>query len=118
MAAIYDIEMEQGATWRYLHTLYVGETPPLAVMDLTGYSAAMQIRLHPDSPIVIASLTSSNGGITVTPLAGTLEFVIEAADSALFDFRKAVYDTYITSPTGEVSKLLYGEVVLVKRVTR
>lgn len=92
-------------------------------IDLTGYSARMQIRRHVNHPNTIISLTTAsdtaNGsGVTISGKAGKIDITITDEDSKDFDFTEGVYDIEIVSSGGEVLRLLEGPVDLFKEVTR
>jgi hypothetical protein len=51
-------------------------------VDLSGGSAAMQLRADYDAATVIAEATVSGGGVTIDGPAGTVEFAFDAAATA------------------------------------
>lgn len=110
-AGVYNLVIEQGATF----------TLPIKVtMDLTGYSARMQIRSEVGSPTAHLTLTSAPaGGIVISAGAteSTIELTIPATTSSAFTFTKGVYDLEITSSGGVVTRLLKGTVVVDPEVT-
>jgi hypothetical protein len=87
-------------------------------VDLTGYTARMQIREKLDSSTVIHELTTENGGIVIDTTNYKVTVVISAADTALFTFNTAVYSLELISPTNEVYPFVNGVLTLVKEVTR
>jgi hypothetical protein len=89
-------------------------------MDLTGYSAVMQIRATQPSTTIIHTLSSldSPAGIVLGDALGTVELLIAAADTAEFNFVRAVYDLELTSPAGVVTRIMEGHVRLSKEITR
>jgi len=87
-------------------------------VDLTGYTARMQIREKLDSSIVINELTTENGGIVIDTTNYKITVVISAANTALFTFNTAVYSLELISPTNEVYPFVNGVLTLVKEVTR
>lgn len=89
--------------------------PPV---DLTGYTARMQIRATLEDATVLVSLTTENGGITLGATAGTIALLITAAATTLLTFSNAVYDLEIISAGGIVTRLLSGNIILSKEVTR
>ena len=108
-------------------TVYQGQTfvQPLVWKDnaqtpinLTGFTARLQIRRNVRSPDVLHSMTTENGGITLGDLFGTIELTIPAATSSLFAFRSAVYDLELIAPGGAVTRLMEGEVTVSPEVTR
>lgn len=62
-----------------------------APVDLSGYSARMQIRDKVGGTVLL-ELTSAAGDITIDNAAKTIGRVIEAADTAAITWRKGVYD--------------------------
>jgi hypothetical protein len=89
--------------------------PPV---DLTGFTARMQIRETVDATAVLKSLTTENGGITLGDTAGTVDLLISATETAAFTFGNAVYDLELIDGSGIVTRLLSGNVSLSKEVTR
>lgn len=115
-AAIYDLTIEQGTTWT-LSLLW--KTSAGATVDLTGYTARMQVRHRigdPDPPLL--NLTSENGGITLGGAAGTLALVATPTQTDALSTRTGVYDLEVQSPTGVVTRLLQGCVSISPEVTR
>lgn len=117
-AAKLNLSIDQGATWRYQLAVKAGPTASAPALDLTGYSARMQLRTEVSAAQPIIELSSFNGRITITPLAGTLDLHIAATDTAALAFSTAVYDLEIESAGGEVTRLLRGTVALTPEVTR
>jgi len=89
--------------------------PPV---DLTSFTARMQIRSDIDATDTLVSLTNENGGITLGAAAGTIALLISATATAALDFTSAVYDLEVVSAAGVVTRLLSGAVTLVPEVTR
>ena len=114
-AAFWKISVEQGATWRTVLTL----TDADGVIDLTGYTARMQIRQEIDSPTPLYSLsTDPGGGITIDGPAGQITLTIDDETSTGWAWRYGVYDLELVSPGGDVDRLLKGEVDVDREVTR
>lgn len=119
-----DLLIEQGATFQ--HTLIVkqgnasspAELEALPVAILTGYTARMQIRSEVDSSTVLIELTTQNGRLLITPLAGRIDMLIDDTDTAALNFDSAVYDLELISPSGYVTRQVQGKVKLSKEVTR
>ena len=88
--------------------------PPV---NLTGYTARMNIRSTVDAATILHTLTTENSGIALGGAAGTVDLLISATDTALFTFGTAVYDLELISGT-VVTRLLSGNVTLSKEVTR
>lgn len=116
-AARLDIKIEQGATYDFTATVRSGG----AYMDLTGYTARMSIRKHPESATALIALVSpavAGTGIDLGGVAGTVRVQIAAVDTAALDFFIAYYDLEIVSAAGKVTRLLEGRVTLSREVTK
>jgi len=113
-AGVLHITIEQGTTFNPVMTWKDQVGTPI---NLTGYSARMQMRADIDSAVIIHESTTENFGITLGGTAGTITFNIDAATTAAFDFNTAVYDLeLVNGPI--VNRLLRGDVILSKEVTR
>lgn len=114
-AAAYDFVIEQGAT---LNKTFVWKSSDGVVIPLTGYTARMQIRATVSSPDILLELSTSNGLIVITPNAGQIALICGPTVTSVITWRRGKYDLELTSPTGVVTRLLYGEVEVSKEVTR
>lgn len=83
-------------------------------VNLTGYSAAMQIRAFPLSPTI---LYDASDDITLGGAAGTISLTITAATTEGFGWFSGVYDLLLTDPSGNVIRLLSGGVTVSPGVT-
>lgn len=110
-----DLTIEQGTTFSVTLTYTDVDGIPI---DLTGYSARMQIRSTVDSTITIHELTTALTTITLGGAAGTVLLEISDSDTESFTFSVAVYDLELISAGGVVSRLVEGKVTLSKEVTR
>ena len=110
-----DLLIEQGATFK--HALLVEDNSGSA-LDLTGFTARMQLRPEIESADVLLELTTENGRITIAPLTGRLDLEVEADDTGALTFETAVYDLELIDPAGDVLRLLQGRVRLSPEVTR
>ena len=86
-------------------------------VDITGYSAKMQIRERIDSDTAIDTLTTENGGIVIDATNHTITINIPASRTAEYSFKTAVYSLEL-SRNGEVYPFLSGTLTLNKEVTR
>ena len=89
-----------------------------APIDLTGYTARMQLREKIDSETVIHELTTENSGISLNTSLYTINLTIPAATTAGFTFSQAVYSLELVSAGGVVTPFCNGTIALVKEVTR
>jgi hypothetical protein len=91
-----------------------GGTP----IDLTSFTARMQMRETVESSTPFLTLTTENGGITLGGAAGTINILATAATSAI-TATGGVYDLEIVAAdTVTVTRLLEGIVIISPEVTR
>lgn len=86
-------------------------------VDLTGYTARMQIRSSLDSSTVIQELTTANSGILIDNTYKTITIVLTATQTAALTFSSAVYSLELVTGT-EVYNFCTGTLTLVKEITR
>lgn len=86
-------------------------------VNLTGYTARMQIRLKVEDTDFIHELTTENGGITINTTDSTLTLTISAVDTAAFTFSTAVYSLELVSGS-VVTPFVNGTITMYKEVTR
>jgi hypothetical protein len=135
VAGKYNITCQQGSTFdlqltlQYTNPDYPGNCvdpevcPEFLIWDLTGYTARMQIRKYVDSATAIATLTTENlSTFRITlgnpdPVDGTITLFMRAEDTRAI-ITSGVYDIEIISPSNEVDRILEGDFILSKEVTR
>jgi hypothetical protein len=111
-----DAAIEQGATYTKQIVWKDGGGVP---MDLTGYSARMQIRKTIGSTKVLVDLATSPGsGIALGGALGTIVLTISAALTTAITEAVGVYDLELVSGGGVVTRLLEGDVEIKPEVTR
>ena len=113
-ATTYDILIEQGATYSQVVTY---KESGVAV-NLTGYTARMQVRSTLESASTVVELTTANGRIALGGAAGTITLTISATDSAALTAGRGVYDLELISGSGIVTRLLQGVATISRNVTR
>ena len=121
-AGKYSFVIEQGSTTNF-SIVYADSTG--TPVDLSQYSAKMQIRPYPGSNDVIVTLSSSlNGdgtGLNMSSsISGSIGIYIASCTSSMFNFNEASYDLDIISGSGAcpyVNRILEGKVKLSKEVT-
>ena len=86
-------------------------------VNLTGYSARMQVRETLSSGSTLVSLATGGSGMTVNS-AGVITMNISAATTAGLPIGTHVYDLEIESSSGEVTRLLEGKFKVTGEVTR
>lgn len=114
MAAYIDLTIEQGATFT-LELLC--EDANGDAIDLTGYSAAMDIKRSAAETSALLQLTTDNGRIIITAATGSVLLYLTATETAALDWSRGVYDLELTSAGGDVTRLAEGAVVVSANVT-
>ena len=114
-AGFYNIFIEQGATF---YQPLVWKDSAGTAIDVTNFTARMQVRRSLQSSDIIIALTTENGRITVGTDDGSIVLSISATDTAALSTFFGVYDLEVESPTGVVTRLLEGGVEVSREVTR
>ena len=109
-----DLCIPQGATFsRVIRYSKDGDE-----VNLTGFTARMQIRPTAASATTTLSLTTENTRIALGGVAGTITLSISATDTAAITAGRYVYDLELVSAGGIVTRLLQGVVTVSANVTR
>lgn len=87
-------------------------------IDLTGFTARMQVRSKVDSAAVLVELTTENSYINISNINKTITLTIPATITSGFTFSTAVYSLELVSSGGQVTPFCEGTITLVKEVTR
>jgi hypothetical protein len=114
-ASTYNLLIEQGATFTL--SLVWRDSEGDAV-DLTGYSARMQVRPSVTSEDVLLTLDSDGNGITLGGNTGAVAVLATAAQTELIAAKRGVYDLELEAADGTVTRLLQGAVTISPEVTR
>lgn len=109
-AGIYNFTLNQGATFNKQMTVKENNSP----LNLTGYTAAMQLRSTYDSSTVALSMTAA----VLNATQGILSISATATATAALEEGIYVYDLEITTSAGTVTRLLQGQVTVSPEVTR
>jgi phage tail sheath gpL-like len=88
-----------------------------APVNLTGYTAAMQLRQNYNSEVADLTLTTANGGISIVGATGTITITATAVQTGLLDPGFYVYDLELTSGSN-ISRLIQGQLTVAEQVTR
>lgn len=103
---VFDLLIYAGDTFTMAATVTQGGVP----FNLTGYTAAAQIRATPTAAVLAA--------MAATIAANVITLNLTAADTAALPAAVAVWDLRITSPVGAVTTLLAGDAKVTPSVTR
>ncbi len=118
-AALYDITIEQGAqfvlplTW----TTRNADGTPGDPVDLTGYTAKMQIR-DAEGTVLVDLSTDDGGGIVIDGPNGKVTITIDADMTTPLCFDDAAYDLKLINTDGVPSRLVKGTVTFSPQVTQ
>jgi hypothetical protein len=117
MGVAYNTVIDQGADWYFTITY---ENPNGTPINLTNFTAASQLRSLPNSPSAVLTLTTQNGGITITPLTGVVALHATAVQTMAIDEGNYYYDVEIYSPANPsvVTRLVQGQITVSAEVTR
>lgn len=115
MAEIYELNINQGSNLSLEIALKNSDGTPL---NLTGYTARMQLRSSYTSSEVVVELTTENGRLVITPLTGVVKLLLNAVTTAALIAKNYVYDLETVSSTGFVTRVLQGEAIVSPEVTR
>ena len=114
MAVQYIVEIDQGADW-FFNVTY--EQPAGTPVNITNYTAALQLRSLPQSATAVLSLTTGSG-ITITGASGLVAVHATAVQTGAIVAGDYYYDLEITSPSGVVTRLVQGQALVNPQVTR
>jgi hypothetical protein len=109
---IYNITCPQGATWDRTFTVTIGGT----ALNLTGYTAAMQVRDSAGAATALVSLTNG-AGITLGGTAGSVGVTIASTATAALSAGSYSYDLELNSGS-TITRLLEGAFNVTGNVTR
>ena len=113
-ATLLDIEIEQGGDYGGSFTVLGPDGQPL---DLTGYSAAMQIKLATGFPYAILTLTTLNGGLEIDGPDGVVTPIIAGATTAAINAGKYAYDLKLIAPNFKTTRAFQGAAYVSAEVT-
>lgn len=113
-AGTYNIVADQGATFSRTLTW---KTDAGTLVNLSGYTARMQVRATVDAPTTVLSLTTENGGITLGGALGTIALSVSATSTAALTPGTFVYDLELVSGS-TVTRLVQGTFTVRPEVTR
>lgn len=87
-------------------------------IDITGWTAHMQIRTNYGATEIITDLTDANDGVVLGGVAGTVTPTMTAEQTSALTFTTAVYDLFIFDLAGTPLCLVQGAITLTKQVTQ
>ena len=109
----YNIVCPQGSTFSQQITYSVDD----ALVNLTGYSARMQVREKHTSTNAILDLDTDNGGITLGGALGTITMTATSDATALISAKDYLYDIELVNGS-TVTRIREGKFTVTPEVTR
>lgn len=115
MAVYQTLRIPQNGIWQVTFTVILANAP----VDITGWTADMQIRKVKHSATVLAEYTTLSGGfITLDGPNGNILLDVPATQTAGYVFGQAVYDLYVSDLSGRKFRVAEGNVIVDETVTR
>lgn len=113
-AGTYNIVADQGSTLSRVITWKNSAGTPI---NLTGYTARLQVRDNYSAASSLLTLTTENGGIALGGALGTITLNATATQTAALTADQYVYDLeLVTGAT--VTRLVQGSFTVTPEVTR
>lgn len=110
----YDIATEQGSSLSRVVTYNDAAGAPV---NLTGYTARMQVRPRASSGFAYLSLLSPSGGLTLGGTTGTITILVDGSVTSAIPAGDYVYDLEVVNGA-YVDKVMGGDFTLSAEVTR
>lgn len=113
-AGIYNFIMDQGSTYT---VQLVYNDPNGNPINLTGYTAKMQLRLQYGDPVAALTLsTDVGGGIVIDGPTGTINITATDEQTLVLEPTFYVYDLDLITG-GTITRLIQGQVTVRPEVT-
>ena len=112
-----DLELNRGAFFEWDFQFLDGPLKTSPPLNLTGYTARMQVRSSVDSPTVDLDLSTANARLVITPLIGLVSIGVQVPTSNPPTAARGVYDLFLTSPAGKSFRAAFGAVRFNRNVT-
>ena len=113
--AEFNFKLNQGACLSVPFLLLDDSETPI---DLTGFSAAMQLRKNYYSKEAIDTLTSDNGRLVIDAKKGCITAMFHHEETQAYPAQVVVYDLEITSKDGQRTRIVEGKITIRAEVTR
>lgn len=104
-----------GAAYRHRLTWLNPDNTPV---NLTGCTAALQVRESHQAESALLELTTENGRISLGGIAGTIDLFIDKNITSAINWQAGKYDLLITFSNGEPTRLCEGNFNAKPAITR
>lgn len=112
MATFCTLRVPQNGIWQVTFKVTLANAP----VDVTGWTAEMQLRKTKPSNIILADYTTSGGGfITLDGPSGSIFLDVPASVTVNYNFGYAVFDLYAGPNHVRVAE---GKIIIDEAVTR
>jgi hypothetical protein len=109
----YNINVYKGTTFTLAPVWKIDNLP----VDITGYTADMQVRYATDTAIIV-ELSTDNGRAVISGALGKVTLTLTASQTAALAANNYIYDLNLTAPDSTVTKILTGAFVVAESVTQ
>lgn len=121
-AVVEDLDIEQGATFEFVFEWVNVDDDgnEIGPVDMTGWTARMQVRKTQQAPPLVTLTSEVGGGITLGGADGVVELLLTDQQTDLIT-QKALYDLEAKEPVelgGKVHRLLKGKVTPDPNITQ
>jgi hypothetical protein len=113
-AKIYNPVIDQGSIWSVVVEYQDNNGNPI---NLTGYTASLQLRENYNSATADLTLTTENGGLAINGPAGTITIFATAEQTGALAANFYVYDLELQSGPN-ITRLIQGQLTVAEQVTR
>lgn len=113
MAEEHIFNIDQGTTWNRYFIWSISGTP----VNLTGYTARMQLRRTRSDVAPVLTLTDANSKLVIDAVNGKVTMKLTAAETAAMN-GTYFYDMEVVSASGDVTRLFQGKIVINDEVTQ
>lgn len=113
MAAVYSFTLDAGTDSTIVFA-YKDSTG--AAINLTGFSAKMQLRPNPGGTVGL-ELSTTNGKVVLGGAAGTVTVTFGHVDTTSLTLPTYVYDLELTDGSSNVTRLVQGTITVDPEVT-
>ncbi len=88
------------------------------LVDLTGFTAVMQIRKTPYDPDTIDTLSTENGRLEINTELSSMTLKFPCVITEKYPAIPLVFDIEIESEDGEITRILEGALTVDREITR
>lgn len=114
MADIYNMNIDAGEDY---NVTFIYKDDAGDIIDLTNFTARMQLRRTIDASTVEKEMTTASGHIVITPAEGQVKLDIPNAETTALS-GQYFYDLELVSDSDIVTRMIQGKVIISGEVTR